>query len=347
MLGDFRGKRAAKRSKKTRGRVAADRARAAVFEVLELRNALRKHLHAINEHRRQQFDLGQQFAIGHRRRERHAGTQTDTIVLTSGTYTLSLGQLAVTSTAHTLIIDGQGSTGRNATMIDQTALDRVFQINSGVTVIFENLEITGGTAETDASGGTTEAEGGGILNQGNLTLNNVAVIGNTAKATLPGESAFGGGIFTPAPCRSRVHAGRQPDRAKFRHRMQGADGVNRATAAMAKGAASIRAPSAQVQITGTTIANNTATGGNGPTAISSDNYKPTAKPYMAMLPARGLEVDSTPAITPRRRPPSWTATPSPTTGHRRNGGTGGAGQNGGTGDFGIGGGVAIELHFHE
>ena len=39
------------------------------------------------------------------------GTATDTIQLTSGTYTLSLGQLEISNTAHTLIIEGQGSTG--------------------------------------------------------------------------------------------------------------------------------------------------------------------------------------------------------------------------------------------
>ena len=94
------------------------------------------------------------------------GTAQDTIQLGSGNYSLLLGELDITNTAHTLLIQGQGSSGPNATVIDQLSLDRVFQIAAGVTVIFEDLEITGGTAQ--ASG--LIAEGGGILSQGNLTL---------------------------------------------------------------------------------------------------------------------------------------------------------------------------------
>ena len=108
------------------------------------------------------------------------GSLADTIQLTSGTYTLTLSQLDITNTDHTIIIDGQGASGADATIIDQTAIDRVFEVN-GARVIFENLEITGGKAETDDTGSTTtQAEGGGILDQGNVTLNNVAVIGNEA-----------------------------------------------------------------------------------------------------------------------------------------------------------------------
>ena len=98
------------------------------------------------------------------------GQSTYTINLTStdgsgGAYTLGNngGELSIpafTNPNMTLIIEGQGSTGPSATIINQTALDRVFQIDSGVTVIFENLEITGGTAETDSSGGTERGRRG-------------------------------------------------------------------------------------------------------------------------------------------------------------------------------------------
>ena len=212
MCANFSDEPAAKRSKKVRGQQRAGRSdrppigrpRVPVFELLEQREMLSGNTYtaapsasAIDSsaaYNSSSSDNNLRSAIAAANAD--TGTATDTINLSSGTYTLSLGQLEITSTAHTLIIDGQGSTGPDATIIDQTALDRVFQIDSGVTVIFENLEITGGTAETDASGGTGAAEGGGILNQGSLTLDNVAVMNNTAKATLAGEGAFGGGIFS-------------------------------------------------------------------------------------------------------------------------------------------------------
>jgi len=129
------------------------------------------------------------------------GTATDTIDLSAGTYTLGvgagLGQLKITNTSHTLIIDGKGSSGPNATIISQTAIDRVFEV-SGAQVIFENVEITGGTAETDDTGATTgQAEGGGILDEGSVTLNNVTVTGNKALGQgTSGQNAVGGGVFS-------------------------------------------------------------------------------------------------------------------------------------------------------
>ena len=89
------------------------------------------------------------------------GTATDTISLRAGTYALSLGELDITNTAHTLIIEGTGAIPSD-TIIDQLSLDRVFQVASGVTVEFKDLEITGGDAQDDGNGGTTESDGGGI-----------------------------------------------------------------------------------------------------------------------------------------------------------------------------------------
>jgi Bacterial Ig-like domain (group 3) len=120
-----------------------------------------------------------------------AGTAADTIQLAAGTYALNV-PLTVSSTAHTLTIAGAASGG---TVIDETALARVFQVNSGVTVVFQNVTIEGGTAETDTAGGTTVAEGGGLLNLGTATLNNVDVFDNSALATLANEGAYGGGIY--------------------------------------------------------------------------------------------------------------------------------------------------------
>ncbi|HEX4144305.1 MAG TPA: choice-of-anchor D domain-containing protein [Pirellulales bacterium] len=124
------------------------------------------------------------------------GVSTDTIQLASGTYMLTLGELDVTNTAHSLVIDGQGSTGPNATVIDQLSLDRVFQIAAGAAVTFENLEITGGIADDDDTGSSaTVADGGGVLSDGSLTLENVLVTGNKALATAASENAQGGGVY--------------------------------------------------------------------------------------------------------------------------------------------------------
>ena len=93
------------------------------------------------------------------------GTATDTIVLSSGTYSLTIpnvgeahenaartGYLDITSTAHALVIEGRGDSGPNPAIIDQIILDRVFEIASNVTVTFENLEITGAAVDTGAAG---------------------------------------------------------------------------------------------------------------------------------------------------------------------------------------------------
>ena len=165
------------------------------------------------------------------------GTATDTITLKSGTYSLTLqnpggvqenaaatGDLDITSTAHTLIIKGQGTSGPSATIIDaSTLLDRVFQIvTPGTQVELDGLVIQGGLAQDDGTAGvtagSTAAEGGGLLNSGgtatvsdctftsNFTSNSVGRGGgllnnNGGTATVSGctftsNSAFNGGGLT-------------------------------------------------------------------------------------------------------------------------------------------------------
>ena len=148
------------------------------------------------------------------------GTATDTINLRSGTYSLTLqnpggvqenaavtGDLNITSTAHTLIIKGQGTSGPGATIIDASTLhDRVFQIvKPGTQVELEGLVIKGGLAQDDGTAGVTAgstiAEGGGILNNGGtLRLNNVVLDSDTA---LGGAAAGGFGGAAAAPARTR------------------------------------------------------------------------------------------------------------------------------------------------
>src|ERR1051326_3980245 len=101
------------------------------------------------------------------------------------------GDLDITTAAHTVTIQGGGSSGPNATVIDAAGLnvgnshDRAFQITgSGVTVIFQDLIIRNGEAADDGTSGvstnpldqTTHRAGGGILNNGGgVTLNDVRV----------------------------------------------------------------------------------------------------------------------------------------------------------------------------
>ena len=131
------------------------------------------------------------------------GIATDSIVLGAGTYTLSLQQpvagrennrdrrraLAITSTKHEIVIEGQvDAHGNPTTIINASALnDRVFQIvSAGTTVVFKNLIIENGLAQDDgatgAKPGTTTAEGGGLLDDGGtVTLINVTLQDNTAQ----------------------------------------------------------------------------------------------------------------------------------------------------------------------
>ena len=115
-----------------------------------------------------------------------AGSGADTIVVPTGTYTLSIpgagedanatGDLDITAD---LTLSGADAA---TTIIDGAALDRVFHIvrwrSLGCTV-----EISGMTIRN----GSPDGSGGGILNQGTLALDSSTVSGNTA----PG----GGGLF--------------------------------------------------------------------------------------------------------------------------------------------------------
>ncbi len=142
------------------------------------------------------------------------GTATDTIQLKAGTYTLSLpnsgnqheqanasGDLNITSSRHALVIEGAtDAKGNPTTLIEQAVADRVFQIvNPGTTVTFKDLEIVAGQAQENGgagvAAGSTDALGGGILDDGgNITLTSVVLLNNSAHAS-SSFNADGGGIY--------------------------------------------------------------------------------------------------------------------------------------------------------
>jgi hypothetical protein len=145
------------------------------------------------------------------------GTADDIIQLEDGTYSLTIrnthghenagleGDLNMNQTSHRWIIQGAGS----ATIIDASQLqDRVFQIvNPGTQVVLQDLVIQGGLAQDDGTDGalpgTTDALGGGILNNGgDVRFDNVVIQHNVtqggagASYGTAGHNARGGGIYS-------------------------------------------------------------------------------------------------------------------------------------------------------
>jgi hypothetical protein len=95
------------------------------------------------------------------------------------TITLTHGQLELTANSGTIPMGGITISGDNAS--------RVFQVDSGATAIFNALTITAGQADS----------GGGILNQGTLTLTNCTLAGNSASS---GGGISSSGTLTLTAC---------------------------------------------------------------------------------------------------------------------------------------------------
>jgi hypothetical protein len=213
------------------------------------------------------------------------GTDDDIIQLEAGTYSLTIrnagnrhetagltGDLNLTQTSHRWIIQGAGP----STIIDASQLqDRVFQIvNPGTQLMFQDLVIQGGLAQDDGSdgaqAGTTDALGGGILNNGGVvTLDHVVVQNNMAQAGdalalgANGYNASGGGIYSTGGALTLAGAtiannqgmgGRGGDSALYSQRAG-----NGGSAA----GAGLYVSGGSLDISESTIANNRATGGRG------------------------------------------------------------------------------------
>lgn len=100
-----------------------------------------------------------------------------------GTIALTSGELLITDAVH---IDGPGA-GRLA--VSGSDSSRVFNVAAGAAVAIDDLTVTDGKASL---------RGGGIRNDGTLTLSRVVVSGNQVVGVAgfgPGVDAFGGGVF--------------------------------------------------------------------------------------------------------------------------------------------------------
>ena len=116
-----------------------------------------------------------------------AGTGTDTIDFSlSGTITLSSELPAITNTSpNSLTINGSGQ----SITVDGAHSFQIFSVNSGATLNLQFLTIEDGSVTSIL------AEGGGISNQGTLTVANSTLSGNHAIGEGIGGVSFGGAIF--------------------------------------------------------------------------------------------------------------------------------------------------------
>lgn len=102
--------------------------------------------------------------------------QSDVIQLLPGRYTLGAadGDLDLLESGRSIVLQGSGAA---STILDAAGVDRLLEVNSGVTVTLRDLTLTGGRAT---------AEGGALFAQsGRVFLDNVVVEGN--------QSSIGGG----------------------------------------------------------------------------------------------------------------------------------------------------------
>ncbi|MEP7305923.1 MAG: choice-of-anchor Q domain-containing protein [Acidobacteriota bacterium] len=160
--------------------------------------------------------------------EANALAGTDTIIVPSGTYTLTIagtnedlaatGDLDITST---VIIQGGGA---DVTTIDAGGLDRVFDVLDGGDATLQGLRITGGMSVDS---------GGGIQSNGTLVIERSAVVANTG--------FFGGGLVTSGGGSTSI-----------------TDTVLSGNVAILGGGATIQSPMSQV-LTNVTISGNSAT----------------------------------------------------------------------------------------
>ncbi|HEY65776.1 MAG TPA: CSLREA domain-containing protein [Caldilineae bacterium] len=131
------------------------------------------------------------------------GSGDDEIILPAGTYVLAIsgtnednnasGDLDIKSN---LTIKGAGA---DVTIIDGNQIDRVLHVHYGAIVTINDVKITNGKTPDGANPGDSGEDGGGIYNEGTLTLNDCIVTGNATgngngDSVYGGDGGYGGGI---------------------------------------------------------------------------------------------------------------------------------------------------------
>lgn len=122
--------------------------------------------------------------------EANALAGADTITLPAGTYTLTSGaQLPSVTSEITLDGAGSGSTIIQANASADTATYRVFHVASTGVFTLNDVTVRHGRCNGSCAGGGGFASiGGGLLTEGEVTINDSTIAYNTA-------STFGGGIY--------------------------------------------------------------------------------------------------------------------------------------------------------
>jgi len=122
--------------------------------------------------------------------EANALAGADTITLPAGTYTLTSGaQLPSVTSEITLDGAGSGSTIIQANAAANTATYRVFHVASTGVFTLNDVTVRHGRCNGSCAGGGGFASiGGGLLTEGEVTINDSTIAYNTA-------STFGGGIY--------------------------------------------------------------------------------------------------------------------------------------------------------
>ena len=103
---------------------------------------------------------------------------------------IQLGGTQLPTITDNLTITGLGA---DQLTIDADGQSRIFEIAASTTVDISGLTLTGGSA----------SEGGGIINNGTLTVTNCTISGNTAIFNGGGIFNFGGGTLTVTNCTIR------------------------------------------------------------------------------------------------------------------------------------------------
>ena len=129
--------------------------------------------------------------------EANASAGADTITLPAGAYVLTIPGTAENSSAigDLDIIGDLTIAGASAalTTIDGGALDRVFHVRPLAVATISDVTVTNGASAFGE--GPLGGHGGGILNEGTLTLTDSVVNGNTASQTGGGLAHFAGNEF--------------------------------------------------------------------------------------------------------------------------------------------------------